>query len=719
MAGKAEQRRCETDRPWRDVNEGRDGKRSSVEHVQNKHEVFLSNFGSQTHVRQTIPNYSDKTLSSSVSQNSLSTNHVVNHSSKINDSSRSTNKSTVRDNSLICRVPSLRISLPNRTCLSLDDAAVTARNRESPGMSCHSSQTPRSKCFEQSPHLMSRGESEASCQASQSEISLHNSVQNNAKACRLGVLTNNVLNDNKNRSDLVSSSGNKSIHTNTHVEFPSKSTIERRTDEMKSVSHVLTNDSCNVDRILSHDLFNFNDTQSISRTQNVANYNSYVKSSELLSRSCSVSVDDDMKSVISECDSGVHLCSYARKDACIQSGCNAEVQKHKFYGNDIAIQAVVNVSKPLLKSVAIQADDKFGKDVSIQTCTSVLKDVASQACVNIVNEPTRCISKSVCTQSIQTEPHNSDQLTFRAMQRNNAEISCQTERADVNFQKKRKVNPSSSSIRKSTEDEIRRRNIELQTGTHWWREQILDPDVEAAKNAYVWVDRGSWEAVSKMSTKRQRLWREYDVLTLKDGILQRIFYKPVGEIHQIVVPSHLVTVVIKANHDHDHAGCYRTQSNIKDHFYWPGWKSDVSKYIKGCETCKSKKNSSLKSDIPLTKSTSDKVCKVNGLKNVEPQTISNCSVKKQSEANSQHSVNLKQLDPNQPVFLYKFARRKRPPKFSKWGHEPFKIVEALKSDLYRIAIGNGNARRVVHRARLFQSDVGESTEVRRSPVSSQ
>jgi hypothetical protein len=201
-----------------------------------------------------------------------------------------------------------------------------------------------------------------------------------------------------------------------------------------------------------------------------------------------------MKSVISECDSGVHLCSYARKDACIQSCSNVEMQTRKFYGNDIAIQAVVNVSKPLLKSVAIQADDKFGKDVSIQTCTSVFKDVASQACVNIVNEPTRCISKSVCTQSIQTEPHNSDQLTFRAMQRNHAEISCQTERSDLNFRKNRKVNPSSSSIRKSKEDEIRMRNIELQTGTIWFLKQSFDPDVNDARD---WVkmlrSRDSWE----------------------------------------------------------------------------------------------------------------------------------------------------------------------------------------------------------------------------------
>ena len=82
---------------------------------------------------------------------------------------------------------------------------------------------------------------------------------------------------------------------------------------------------------------------------------------------------------------------------------------------------------------------------------------------------------------------------------------------------------------------------------------------------------------------------------IKNGILMRKwrpFDVPANDewavYHQIVVPKSYRHEILSIAHESPmsgHLGINKTYHKIIDHFYWPGLKSDVSKYCKTCHTC--------------------------------------------------------------------------------------------------------------------------------------
>ena len=82
---------------------------------------------------------------------------------------------------------------------------------------------------------------------------------------------------------------------------------------------------------------------------------------------------------------------------------------------------------------------------------------------------------------------------------------------------------------------------------------------------------------------------------IKNGILMRKwqpFDVPVDDewavYHQIVVPKSYRHEILSIAHESPmsgHLGINKTYHKIINHFYWPGLKSDVSKYCKTCHTC--------------------------------------------------------------------------------------------------------------------------------------
>ena len=82
---------------------------------------------------------------------------------------------------------------------------------------------------------------------------------------------------------------------------------------------------------------------------------------------------------------------------------------------------------------------------------------------------------------------------------------------------------------------------------------------------------------------------------IKNGILMRKwrpFDVPADDewavYHQIVVPKSYRREILSTAHESPmsgHLGINKTYHKISNHFYWPGLKSDVSRYCKTCHTC--------------------------------------------------------------------------------------------------------------------------------------
>ena len=75
-----------------------------------------------------------------------------------------------------------------------------------------------------------------------------------------------------------------------------------------------------------------------------------------------------------------------------------------------------------------------------------------------------------------------------------------------------------------------------------------------------------------------RKWRSYDVPADDEWAVY----------HQIVVPKSYRHEILSIAHESPmsgHLGINKTYHKIINHFYWPGLKSDVSKYCKTCHTC--------------------------------------------------------------------------------------------------------------------------------------
>jgi hypothetical protein len=157
------------------------------------------------------------------------------------------------------------------------------------------------------------------------------------------------------------------------------------------------------------------------------------------------------------------------------------------------------------------------------------------------------------------------------------------------------------SRRENREQEIHVCNVRIQTEINWEEEQSKDQDVAKMVK---WKKEGQkppWERVSGDSPALKKFWREWDVLIMEGGVLKRVFYKPVGEVHQIVVPRQCRAHILEVVHQQGHFGCLRTQTSLKDRFYWPSWKTDVQKHVNRCIPCAQRKGPHMRPRLPQLK----------------------------------------------------------------------------------------------------------------------
>jgi predicted aspartyl protease len=155
--------------------------------------------------------------------------------------------------------------------------------------------------------------------------------------------------------------------------------------------------------------------------------------------------------------------------------------------------------------------------------------------------------------------------------------------------------------RDAREIELNVRHVRIQAEIDWVREQRNDPEL---LKFIQWKESGTkppWETVSGDSPAVKRLWREWDVLVLRDGTLQRVFFKPVGERFQTLVPGQCRTEILKIIHEQGHFGIARTQISVADRFYWPSWRQDVKKFVSRCHVCHTRKGPHQRVQLPERK----------------------------------------------------------------------------------------------------------------------
>ena len=124
------------------------------------------------------------------------------------------------------------------------------------------------------------------------------------------------------------------------------------------------------------------------------------------------------------------------------------------------------------------------------------------------------------------------------------------------------------------------------------QEQQKDPDFD-------WYSNNSMphQFPKEHSQNIQSLWAQRHSLILQNNILCRKWYDVQNngaQCLQVILPSHLRSVVLGQLHDHvasgAHFGQYKTIEKIQERFYWVSQRKDVQQWCERCSECAARKN---------------------------------------------------------------------------------------------------------------------------------
>ncbi|VDI48844.1 Hypothetical predicted protein [Mytilus galloprovincialis] len=111
-------------------------------------------------------------------------------------------------------------------------------------------------------------------------------------------------------------------------------------------------------------------------------------------------------------------------------------------------------------------------------------------------------------------------------------------------------------------------------------------------------NKPDWDQVSKGTSFQKTIWRQWDRLTINNGMLYRKFYcsdkDDVDNFKlQLLVPKSHQKTVFKYFHDvpsAGHLGPDKMLSRIQQLFYWPAMKRSITRYCKECDQCAARKS---------------------------------------------------------------------------------------------------------------------------------
>ncbi|CAC5422630.1 unnamed protein product [Mytilus coruscus] len=111
-------------------------------------------------------------------------------------------------------------------------------------------------------------------------------------------------------------------------------------------------------------------------------------------------------------------------------------------------------------------------------------------------------------------------------------------------------------------------------------------------------NKPDWDQVSKGTSYQKTIWRQWDRLTINNGMLYRKFYcsdkDDVDNFKlQLLVPKSHQKTVLKYFHDvpsAGHLGPDKMLSRIQQLFYWPAMRSSITRYCKECDQYAARKS---------------------------------------------------------------------------------------------------------------------------------
>lgn len=105
--------------------------------------------------------------------------------------------------------------------------------------------------------------------------------------------------------------------------------------------------------------------------------------------------------------------------------------------------------------------------------------------------------------------------------------------------------------------------------------------------------RPEWDTISSKTSTYKTLWRQWDQLEVKQGVLYRKYLKDETTCqYQIIVPKSMRHDVLHNYHDIPtaaHLGTAKMQGRIQQAFYWPTMKDDIKQYCRSCDKCSARK----------------------------------------------------------------------------------------------------------------------------------
>jgi hypothetical protein len=145
---------------------------------------------------------------------------------------------------------------------------------------------------------------------------------------------------------------------------------------------------------------------------------------------------------------------------------------------------------------------------------------------------------------------------------------------------------------------------------HWQPTEIRQQQLEDTNIGPIFTpldegqERPEWSAISMHSSAVKTLWRHWDRLVVRGGMLYR---KWVTELEkdsrfQLIVPESRKPEVLRCYHDIPtaaHLGTDKMADRIRQSFYWPALRASVEKYCRTCDRCSARKPPQRHNRAPL------------------------------------------------------------------------------------------------------------------------
>ena len=115
-------------------------------------------------------------------------------------------------------------------------------------------------------------------------------------------------------------------------------------------------------------------------------------------------------------------------------------------------------------------------------------------------------------------------------------------------------------------------------------EQQKDPTLELVYQLVTAGGKPKTLPIAKIKSKAvQKYLLQFDRLTLKKGVLHRLYIHNDVEFHQMVLPIKYQAQVLRLLHDgQGHQGIEKTIVLCRERFYWNTMFQDITKYVKEC-----------------------------------------------------------------------------------------------------------------------------------------